>query len=126
MASSSKRPGIPANKSVLKPVMTSEGHKPYIICFSNVFHKEHKDCSNISYFHDGKQLIRGSHDKTIRRWDLREGQEIKEAQGVCDDYHIGATVVSRDGRWVELATLGTGNVRTFQRCGGGVANSATV
>jgi WD40 repeat protein len=57
--------------------------------------------SYVSYFHDGKQMINGSHDKTIRRWDLREGQEIKYAREVCDDYHIGAAVVSRDGRWVE-------------------------
>ncbi|KAG2106937.1 uncharacterized protein F5147DRAFT_216455 [Suillus discolor] len=98
MASSSKQPGIAAKKSVLTPVMTLEGHEPY---FAPSNH-EVKNISCISYFPDGKQIISGSGDKTTRRWDLREGKEIKEAREVYKDIVHGVGV-SRDGRWVVTA-----------------------
>jgi WD40 repeat protein len=121
MASSSKQPGIAVNKSVLTPVMTLEGHEPYMPSFG--YHSKHyKDISYISYFPDGKQMISRSRDKTIRRWDLREGKEIKEAREVCDNYHSGEAVVSRDGRWVvtadwriKICNIETGNVKTQSR-----------
>ncbi|KAG2342019.1 WD40 repeat-like protein [Suillus weaverae] len=100
--------------------MTLEGHESYILSSPNEDDIESKRVSCISYFPDGKQMISGSHDKTIRRWDLREDKEIKEARDVCDG--IQAVVVSRDGRWVVTSTAGwgvkvseveTGNVRTF-------------
>ncbi|KAG1779582.1 hypothetical protein EV702DRAFT_1277067 [Suillus placidus] len=61
-------------------------------------------------------MISGSGDKTIRRWDLREGKEIKEDREVGDDVH--AVGVSRDGRWVATAAgrklkVSEGIVRTF-------------
>jgi WD40 repeat protein len=87
MVSRSKQPGMTANRSILTPVMTLEGHEPYIVSSSNGGHVEYKDVSYISYFPDGKQMISASRDKTIRRWDLREGKEIKEVREVCDDYH---------------------------------------
>jgi WD40 repeat protein len=73
-------PGAAKNKSILTPVMTSEGHKPWIISLPDGEHPEYKDVSPISYFPDGEQMISGSDDKTIRRWDLREGREIEEIQ----------------------------------------------
>jgi len=120
MASSSKRPGMAVKKSVLTPVMTLEGHEPYTLTFPDGEHHEFKYVSCISYFPDGKQMISGSWDNTIRRWDLREGKEIKEAREVCEE-HIFAVGVSRDGRWVVTAVRGvlkvseveTGIVRTF-------------
>ncbi|KAG2118201.1 WD40-repeat-containing domain protein [Suillus discolor] len=66
-------------------------------------------------------MISGSDDKTIRRWDLREGKEIEEAREVYKNRIYGVRV-SRDGRWVVTAgySLGlkvseveTGIVRTF-------------
>jgi WD40 repeat protein len=126
MASSSKQPGLAVKKSVLTPVMTLEGHEPYM--FSSGYPRRserYKDISYISYFPDGKQMISGSRDKTIRRWDLREGKEIKEAREVCDNYDIGAAVVSRDGQWVatahdwriKICNVETGNVKAQSRGG---------
>ncbi|KAG2350999.1 WD40 repeat-like protein [Suillus weaverae] len=100
--------------------MTLNGHKPYIISPSDRAHHEYKHISCISYSSDGKQMISGSNDKTIRRWDLREGNEIEEAREVCE-HRVEAVGVSKDGRWVATAVGGvlnvseveTGFVRTF-------------
>ncbi|KAG2351000.1 hypothetical protein BDR05DRAFT_57108 [Suillus weaverae] len=101
MASSSTQPGAGENKSILTPVMTLDGHEPWKFSSPPGEHHEYKHVSCISYSSDGKQMISGSNDKTIRRWDLREGKEIKEAREVCDDlYAVG---VSGDGRWVVTA-----------------------
>ncbi|KAG2106990.1 quinon protein alcohol dehydrogenase-like superfamily [Suillus discolor] len=85
MASSSKQPGIAAKKSILTPVMTLEGHKP----FSFSLDYKPKYVSHISYFPDGKQMISGSSDNIIQRWDLREGKEIKEAREVYKILYMG-------------------------------------
>jgi WD40 repeat protein len=73
----------------------------------------------MSYFPDGKQIISGSFDETIRRWDLRKGKEIKKDREVYEK--LQAVGVSRDGRWVVIAggngikvsEVETGIVRTF-------------
>ncbi|KAG1779560.1 hypothetical protein EV702DRAFT_1277049 [Suillus placidus] len=102
--------------------MTLNGHKPYIISPSDREHHEYKHISCISYSSDGKQMISGSNDKTIRRWDLREGKEIEEAREVCE-HRVEAMGVSKDGRWVvhvtavggvlKVSEVETGIVRTF-------------
>jgi WD40 repeat protein len=97
-------------KSVLTPVMTLEGHEPYVFTMDNGDCGESKFVEYISYFPDGKQMISGSWDKTIRRWDLREGKEIKEAREVCEE-RIFAVGVSRDGRWVVTAVGGVLRLR---------------
>ncbi|KIK37617.1 hypothetical protein CY34DRAFT_61921, partial [Suillus luteus UH-Slu-Lm8-n1] len=76
----------------------------------------------ICYFPDGKQMISGSRDKTIRRWDLRKGKEMEKDREVYEN--VEAVEVSRDGRWVVIAghttngikvnEVETGIVRTFQ------------
>ncbi|KAG1902687.1 uncharacterized protein F5891DRAFT_148004 [Suillus fuscotomentosus] len=116
MASSSKQPGIAANTSILTPVMTLKGHTQ----FSFSLDYKPKYISHISYFPGSKQMIGGSNDNVIQRWDLREGKEIKEAREVYKDlvHQVG---VSRDGRWVVTAVseklnvceVETGIVRTF-------------
>ncbi|KAG1830838.1 hypothetical protein EV424DRAFT_1534769 [Suillus variegatus] len=108
MASSSTQPDAAENKSILTPVMFLEGHKQweFLSYLNNEPHRrEYKHISDISYFPDGKQMISGSGDKTIRRWDLREGKEIEEAREVCEN-RINAMGVSRDGRWVVTAANG--------------------
>ncbi|KAG2105036.1 WD40-repeat-containing domain protein [Suillus discolor] len=55
--------------------------------------------TSISYFPDGKRMISGSSNEIVRKWDLQEGKEIKEAQIVCEE-DVNAMAVSRDGRWV--------------------------
>ncbi|OJA07859.1 hypothetical protein AZE42_07893 [Rhizopogon vesiculosus] len=53
----------------------------------------------ISYFPNGKQMISGSNDKSVRRWDLKARKEIEEARVVCEK-EVFVVAVSRDGRWV--------------------------
>jgi WD40 repeat protein len=77
------QPTAAAKNSILAPVSTLVGHGLSI--------------SSISYFLDGKQMISGSSDKSVRRWDLQEGKEIVEARDVCEQ-GVGAVAVSRDGR----------------------------
>ncbi|KAG1877442.1 hypothetical protein F4604DRAFT_1924070 [Suillus subluteus] len=54
---------------------------------------------SISYFPNGKQMISRSLDETIRKWDLQEGEEIREARIICEE-DVNTAAVSRDGRWV--------------------------
>lgn len=69
-----------------------------------------RDNSSISYFLNGKQMINGTGDKIIRRWDLREleDKEIEEARKVCENI-IYEVMVSRDGQWV--VAVGNGELR---------------
>ncbi|KAG2743104.1 tricorn protease domain 2-containing protein [Suillus brevipes Sb2] len=99
--------------------MTLKGHEPRKYSSPGGEQHESKYVSCISYFPDGKQMISGSGDKTIRRWDLRKGKEIVEDRG--DEKYVQAVRVSRDGRWVAVAggngikvsEVETGIVRTF-------------
>jgi WD40 repeat protein len=121
MASSSTQRGATTNKSILTPDMTLDGHEPYIVFPPDGGHHEYKSISCISYFPDGKQMISGSPDKTIRRWDLQKGKEIGDAREVCE-YRMKAVGVSRDGRWivtagfeVKVSEVETGIVRIFHK-----------
>ncbi|KAG2737429.1 WD40 repeat-like protein [Suillus brevipes Sb2] len=122
MASSSTQPIATADISILTPVMTLEGHEPWRYpnySLSEGEQHENKHISCISYFPDGKQMISGSRDKTIRRWDLRKGKEIEKDRQVYEE--VAAVGVSRDGRRVVIAggngikvnEVETGIVRTF-------------
>jgi WD40 repeat protein len=124
MASSSTQPITTADKSILTPLMTLEGHEPYAWnnSTSDGEQEELKYISCISYFPDGKQMISGSRDKTIRRWDLRKGKEIVKDREVYNR-KVLKVGVSRDGRWVvhviagekgiKVSEVETGIVRTF-------------
>ncbi|KAJ8589038.1 WD40 repeat-like protein [Rhizopogon salebrosus TDB-379] len=106
------QPTAAATKSTLTPVMTLKGHKGLV--------------SHMSYTQDSKLIISGSMDKTVRRWDLHAGREIKEAREVwTESINASDMAVSRDGRWaVTAASLGwveanmaeTRIVKTFERC----------
>ncbi|KAG1751499.1 WD40-repeat-containing domain protein [Suillus paluster] len=109
MASSSMQPVVAANKSILTPVMTLEGHKRFNYNLRNGERDLYPQVRSISYFPDGKQMISGALDMTIRRWDLREGKEIEEVRDVCEQ-RVDMLEVSRDGRWV--VTAGGGNHTT--------------
>ncbi|KAG2741934.1 TolB, C-terminal domain-containing protein [Suillus brevipes Sb2] len=119
MASTSTQPVATADRSILTLVMTLKGHE--LRNMSSPDGKQHglKYISYISYFPDGKEMISGSLDQTIRRWDLRKGKEIDKVRQVFEN--VRAVVVSRDGRWVVIAgekgikvsEVETGIVRTF-------------
>ncbi|KAG2073611.1 hypothetical protein BDR04DRAFT_1094564 [Suillus decipiens] len=107
MTSGSTQPSATENNSnsVLKPVVTLKGHKTWYYDFPDREHQEWKFVSSICYFPDGKQMISGSGDNTIRRWELREGKEIEKAREVCEN-RIRIVGVSKDGRWVVILTIG--------------------
>ncbi|KAG2747197.1 YVTN repeat-like/Quino protein amine dehydrogenase [Suillus brevipes Sb2] len=120
MASTSTRPVATADISILTPVMTLEGpYEPWKYSLPDGGQHECNYVESISYFPDGKQMISGSRDKTIRQWDLRKGKEIERAREVYEG--VRAVGVSRDGRWVVIAgdkgikvsEVETGIVRTF-------------
>ncbi|KAG1830396.1 WD40-repeat-containing domain protein [Suillus variegatus] len=94
LVSTSIQHAAAAKNIVLNPIMTLKGHDKYI--------------RSISYFPDGRRMISGSWDKTIRQWELQEGKEIEEACNVCER-GIWAVAVSRDGRWVITGGGGLGH-----------------
>jgi len=57
---------------------------------------------SISFVPGDEQMISGSEDKTVRKWDLQTGKEINEARILCEK-EVCAVAVSRDGRWVITA-----------------------
>jgi len=73
-------------------------------------HNEYKDISSTSYFPKGKEMISGSGDKTVRRWDLRKGKEIEEAREVFED-GIDAVGVSRMADGLSLLLVGAQSQR---------------
>ncbi|KAG2343549.1 WD40 repeat-like protein [Suillus weaverae] len=109
MASTSTKAA--AMKSILTPSTTLDGHGELI--------------RSISYFPDGEQMISGSEDKTVRRWDLKAGKEIVRVRGVCEE-DVWAVAVSKNGQWVvtaggdwnsavlKVCEVETGIVKTFE------------
>jgi WD40 repeat protein len=121
MASTSTQAVATADISILTPLMTLEGHQLWNVSLPDGEQHEGKYAEFISYFPDGRQMISGSRDKTIRRWDLRKGKEIEKDRQVVED--VRAVGVSRDGRWVvaaggrdgiKVSEVETGIVRTFR------------
>ncbi|KAG2070912.1 WD40 repeat-like protein [Suillus decipiens] len=118
MASSSTQPSAAENNSILTPVIILKRHQPHIIhSLDGENHNEYKD---ISYFPDGKQMISGSRDKAIRRWDLQEGKEIEKAreyQGMVDglslalavreEIETGTVRIFPEGHWIEISAGST-------------------
>jgi WD40 repeat protein len=96
MASKSTQPAASAEE--LTVVMTLEGHEQPS---SDDYHQPNTII--ISYVPGGEQMISGSGDKTVRKWDLHTGKEIDEARVVCEE-EVNAVAVSRDGRWLITGT----------------------
>jgi WD40 repeat protein len=99
-------------------VTTLEGHKRSFDCPPNGQRVESACGVSISYFPDGKQMISGSRDKTVRLWDLEAGKEIEEAR-IVREQEVCAVEVSRDGHWVITAggdpfRSGPGELKAFQ------------
>ncbi|KIK41075.1 hypothetical protein CY34DRAFT_806488 [Suillus luteus UH-Slu-Lm8-n1] len=119
MPSGSTQPVATPDNLILTPVMTLEGHEPWNLYSSDGEQHEMKYILCISYFPDSKQMISGSWDTTIRRWDLRKDKENEKDKEVFEC--VQAVGVSRDGRWVVIAggkgikvsEVETGIVRTF-------------
>src|SRR4051794_33073157 len=74
----------PAEPPEAKLVYTLEGHSDGVV--------------DVACFPDGHRIVSGSHDRTLRVWDLRMGKEVRRFEG-----HLGpvwAVAVSADGRRV--------------------------
>jgi WD40 repeat protein len=72
-----------ATAGELMEVMTLKGHETSVNYLPNGPRLENLFPVSISYyFPDGKQMISGSGDKTVRLWDLEAGKEIEEARVV--------------------------------------------
>jgi tetratricopeptide (TPR) repeat protein len=65
--------------------------------------KGHTDrADRVAFSPDGRRLISGSHDHTIKVWDVATGQELQTLRG-----HTGATwgvAFSPDGQWLASAS----------------------
>jgi len=92
MALGSTQPIAIANKLV--DVVTVDGEQP-----TGDKGEKKPQFTSISYFPDGKQMIGGSTYNSARRWDLQTGEEIKNAQVICER-EVWAVAVSSDSRWV--------------------------
>ncbi|OAX33919.1 WD40 repeat-like protein [Rhizopogon vinicolor AM-OR11-026] len=97
MAPGSTQPSVTVHKLV--EVMTLEDEKQIIAYLPDGKREKNSYVNSICYFPNGKQMISGSSDKSIRRWDLHEGKEIGEARIICEQ-EVFAVAVSRDGRWI--------------------------
>ncbi|KAJ8590833.1 WD40 repeat-like protein [Rhizopogon salebrosus TDB-379] len=88
----------------LSEVMTLVGHERsfYYIVTSDGQRMENTNGVPISYFPDGKHMISGSGDKTVRLWDLEAGKEVEKAR-VVREQEVHAVAVSRNGHWVITA-----------------------
>ena len=100
MTPRSTQPTATANKLV--GVMTLDSEQP-----TNGRGETEPYFTSISYFPDGKQMVGGSMDNSVRRWDLQTGKEIVEARVVCE-LKVRAVAVSSDGRWVVTGGGATG------------------
>ncbi|OJA16347.1 hypothetical protein AZE42_10867 [Rhizopogon vesiculosus] len=61
--------------------------------------KDHKESIGaVAVFPDGRWMVTGSSDKTLRLWDLKDGVVLKKMEG--HSYEVAAAAVSRDGRMI--------------------------
>jgi WD40 repeat protein len=54
--------------------------------------------NTVAVFPDGRRMMTGSSDRTLRLWDLKDGAVLKKMRG--HDYWIRAVAVSRDGQLI--------------------------
>jgi WD40 repeat protein len=124
MLAIASRPTPSAVAGKLIEVMTLEGCQTYVSYLHDGERVENLIGVPISYFPDGKQMIGGSGDKTVRLWDLKAGKEVEKARVVRGE-EVRAVAVSRDGHWVitgggdissgvlRACEVDTGIVKTF-------------
>jgi WD40 repeat protein len=64
-----------------------------------------KRITSVALSPDGRRLVSGSDDKTIRVWDVQTGRELKRFTGHTDV--VTCVALSPDGRWVLSASADT-------------------
>ncbi|OAX35388.1 hypothetical protein K503DRAFT_773522, partial [Rhizopogon vinicolor AM-OR11-026] len=63
-----------------------------------VFKDHEKTITAVAVFPDGRWMVTGSYDKTLRLWDLKDGVVLKKMEG--HSYIVETVAVSRDGRMI--------------------------
>jgi len=53
---------------------------------------------SVAFSPDGKQIVSGSDDKTVRLWDSASGKVLRELQGHTD--WVSSVAFSRDGKQI--------------------------
>jgi Tol biopolymer transport system component len=74
----------------------------------------HKAVLCVAFSPDGKQILSGSEDRTVRLWDMTTGEEIRRFEGHDDAVH--AVAFSPNGE--QLASADMGSVRLWERATG--------
>jgi WD40 repeat protein len=57
-----------------------------------------KEVNDVAFIHGTRLLVTGSHDKSLRVWDLDTGKQVGEPLG--HDAGVRALAASPDGRWI--------------------------
>src|SRR6267154_684204 len=65
---------------------------------SRTFQGHEKWVPAVAVFPDGRRMVTGSGDNTLRRWDLKDGSLLKKMEGHTSP--IQAVAVSRDGEFI--------------------------
>jgi len=80
-------------------LMTLEGHTDSV--------------SAVAYTPDGKQIISGSDDRTLRIWDAANGKLVRVLRGAPDE--ITAIALSPNGKKVAVASKGMVQVWALEK-----------
>ena len=63
----------------------------------------HEDSVNsIKYFSNGRKLVSGSSDRTVRIWDVRKGKQVKKLEGHGD--YVMSVDITKDNKFIASAS----------------------
>jgi len=67
--------------------------------------------TSVSYSPDGRRIVSGSHDDTVRVWDAESGAELAALRGHDED--VTSVSYSLDGRWIACNSAYRGPVKVL-------------
>ncbi|KIJ58367.1 hypothetical protein HYDPIDRAFT_119610 [Hydnomerulius pinastri MD-312] len=99
-----------STREVIFPVLTESDLHDYGITGTGPF-GGHTNCVRaVAYFPDGKHAVSASHDKSIRKWDVRTGAPAKELMR-CHSNAVYSLSISFDGKRLASGAYGSIKVR---------------
>src|SRR5207248_8896537 len=60
-------------------------------------------CLNVAFSPDGRRLVTGGKENTVKIWDVQTGKELHTLRGHNGDVYTVAFSPDREGRWVASA-----------------------